>query len=79
MRKPFSISYPVLICLLSAPGSLSAQNAWKLYEFTGTENFTYSIRHATSDGVEEGQLSMGMTTSGGQTTATIEATLGDAN
>jgi hypothetical protein len=79
MRKPFRIAYPILICLLSAPSSLSAQDAWKLYEFTGTENFTYSIRHATSDGVEEGQFHMGMTTSGGQTTATVAATLGDAN
>jgi hypothetical protein len=82
MRKSSRILHRIataIIVLLTIATSLSAQNPWKLYEFNGTESFRYAIKHATSDGVKEGQFSMAMTSNGTQSSATVEAALGDAS
>lgn len=68
----------VAACLAAAP-PVSAQNPWRVYEFTGTESFQYEIRHQADGVTQEGTFSMSLTSGGAQPMASVEAALGDAS
>lgn len=62
----------------AAPATASAQ-IWRMFQFGGTESFEYSVSRTGADGTEEGSLSLRMSTNGGQSMATVQASLGDAS
>lgn len=68
----------MLVAFLVTAEQLWAQG-WNYMQFSGTESFSYAIRHTTPEGEQVGTYTMALQPAGGQTMATIQASLGDAS
>jgi hypothetical protein len=65
--------------MLLSPTSAVAQQFWKLYQFSGTEQLDYEIRHTTNDREQRGEYRMGLATNDGRMTLTVSASLGETS
>ena len=68
---------PVLVLSLAVSRPVSAQNAWRQYEFNGTERFDYEVEFTQKGVLQEGHLTLEFTEQDGRTWVMVDAAVGD--
>jgi len=68
---------PVLVLSLAVSRPVSAQNAWRQYEFNGTERFDYEVEFTRKGVLQEGHLTLEFTEQDGRTWVMVDAAVGD--
>ena len=68
---------PVLVLSLAVSRPVSAQNAWRQYEFNGTERFDYEVEFTQKGVLREGHLTLEFTEQDGRTWVMVDAAVGD--
>ena len=69
--------FPVLVLSLAVSQPVAAQNAWRPYEFNGTERFNYEVEFTQRGVLQEGHLTLEFTEQDGRTWVTVDAAVGD--
>ncbi len=69
--------FPVLVLSLAVSHPVAAQNAWRPYEFNGTERFNYEVELTEKGVLREGHLTLEFTERDGGTWVMVDAAVGD--
>ena len=69
--------FPILVLSLVVSRPIAAQNAWRPYEFNGTERFSYEVELTEKGLLREGHLTLEFTEEDGRTWVMVDAAVGD--